>query len=159
MLETAMLSLRVHSQLAWCLGILHMHTANRNGCINKHTAVCSIFSSCKYSWSLHWRGGRCCLDWHRLLSPGRRCCGAGFVDIWWEVDEINKLSKSTLLSRPPKADRATSTNTHWTHSTARPFCMYSVMHLINWSFSSSNWRRERKERILKTKALPLTCWD
>lgn len=32
--------------------------------------------------------------------------------------------------------------TYCTHSTARPFCMYSVMHRTNWSFSSSSWKRK-----------------
>lgn len=92
---------------------------------------------------LHLRRTAWCQDWHRLWSPGKQGCGAGSVGIWW------KRRKTTAVnSSETSIDTLLSELTYCTHSTARPFCMYSVMHLINWSFSSSNCERNKRHIAL-----------
>ena len=135
----------------------------------KQTTVCARFCSFnndKDQWfpyiiehSLHLWRVVCCQDWRQLLLPDRRCCGAGSVGICLKSRKtgawarIGILTQNTIYQGPRKHTQISLCTDSWlherkkpkgfltycTHSTARPFCMYSVMHLISCSFSSSNW--------------------
>lgn len=142
---------------------MNKQQVNRTISICIHTVVV-IHEFC--GLSLHLKKGACCLGWNQLWLPDRRGCGAGSVGTWWKNTQKRQQLKNPEHNLPQSADISYTllhythsyslhilikfiirlvrvVLTYCTHSTARPFCMYSVMHLTNWSFSSRSWEKSK----------------
>lgn len=110
-----------------------------------------------YDLSLPVKGRECDQDWHQLCYPNKPGFGAGSVDIYEKWEKV--LKQKSLCETILIQTRMLSLLTYCTHSTARPFCMYSVMHLINWSFSSSNWiPKNTPEKLWLKRKTWFTWW-
>lgn len=81
-------------------------------------------------------GSRC---WRQLWFPNTQCCGAESAGICGD-DGAHAFYKRSEASEENRCMKLT----HCTHSVARPFCRYSVMHRTSWSFSSSSWKTQHQ---------------
>lgn len=96
----------------------------------------------------------------KRVSAGATCWLVRPAALWTAIRDTSKQTSLATAFVHWNRNRLScfsswfSGTTYCTHSTARPFCMYSVMHRTNWSFSSSSCRRKKKQNKSSINSSP-----